>query len=64
MTGDKLASFSDNGIDIYYGGKIVISLEKNGEIRINSKHVATDTEVVYGIRELLKNLERGSVKEL
>lgn len=63
LTGDKLISFTEDTMNIFYGDKIVLSLSKNGEIRIKSKLIDVDQEVVYGVRELLKNLERGSVIE-
>ena len=63
LGGDKLISFVENAMHIYYGDKVVLSLFKDGEIHIKSKLIDVDQEVVYGVRELLKNLERGSIKE-
>lgn len=59
--GTKLARYRDEGLDIFVGDTVVMRLEKNGSIYIKNQIVSIDVEAVYGVRELLKNLERDNV---
>jgi hypothetical protein len=62
--GSKLARFSDEALEIFNGDKVVLKLKKSGEIYIKEKLVDVDVEVLYGIRELLKSIERGNTTEV
>lgn len=63
LDGNKLAKFRDNGLDILFNNRVVMRFEKTGQIFIDGKMVAINVAAIYGLRELLKNLERGLIKE-
>ena len=63
MDGSKLARINNDGLEIFFDNRVIMRFEKTGQIFIDGHMVAINVAAVYGLRELLKNLERGRVLE-
>ena len=47
----------DGSIILAYGQKTMLTIQKDGVIKIKDKEVIKDIEAAYGIRQILKILE-------
>jgi hypothetical protein len=61
--GTKVAVYHDDGFDILLNDEVVFGFDKQGNIFVNGEIVATDIKAVYGIRECIKQIDRGNLKE-
>ena len=63
LDGTLLSKHDQDGFTICYGGKDVLRFEKTGVILVEGVLVAQNRTAVYGLRELLKNIESGNFKQ-
>lgn len=63
VDGTVLAKCDETGFSVVHAGVEVLRFNKSGVILVEGVFVAQNRKAVYGLRELLKNIESGNIKE-